>query len=347
LSAGDDYIVLSGTAYDFSNGNIPGGHPDFNTFGCGVMYGMVEDTLGDDNKPVLNGNGKGCVTSADTFNQWFNEVSGVNIPFPVNLVAYWDEPSKAYKYMGTPFFPLDGQGYGYEGMPHNYGFCYELHTRFSYVPGQVFEFMGDDDVWVFINRKLAIDLGGVHPAASDSVSLDSLGLTEGYTYPLDFFFCERHQSESNLIFSTSIELDPCGTDDSDNDGIPDLCDPCPKGDMELQCEIDKSIIPFIADPNLVFFRCSLGAPALQPYTITINFGDGTSQDFSVSNDLVTQYRYDSNGDYKVEWMGSKVAGCGEGGSGTIDVSIGGRRLAPKCSEFEVVPGAPAKRKRSV
>jgi len=118
--------------------------------------------------------------------------------------------------------------------------------------------------------------------------------------------------------------------------------------MVLQCEIDKSIIPFIADPNLVFFRCSLGAPALSPYTVSFDFGDGTTQDFEVTTDLVTQYRFDSTGDYKVEWKGSKVAGCGEGGSGTIDVSIGGKRLAPKCSDLEVVPGAPlSKRKRSV
>jgi hypothetical protein len=46
-------IILDGTLYDFSNGNIPGGHPDFNTFGCGVQRGIVEQELGPDNKPVL------------------------------------------------------------------------------------------------------------------------------------------------------------------------------------------------------------------------------------------------------------------------------------------------------
>jgi fibro-slime domain-containing protein len=337
-----DSIVLSGTLYDFSNGNIPGGHPDFNTYLCGVQYGMVEDNLGDDNKPVLK-DGKGCLSSKDSFNQWFNPTPGVNEVFPHTIVAYWDGPSKAYKFRGTPFFPLDGRGWGYEGMPHNYGFCFELHTQFTYEPGQNFEFMGDDDVWVFINGKLAIDLGGVHGAASASVSLDSLYLTEGNTYPLDFFFCERHQSESNLIFSTSIELDPCGTEDSDGDGVPDLCDLCPKGNMQLDFWKDELVGP----NNAVTFHCSLKSPVLNPYIVRIDYGDGYSQDYSISNELIQTHKYEKSGEYTVTYKADPQPGCGAGDSGSITVNVGGKRLAPKCSDYSVVPGTPSKRKRSI
>jgi fibro-slime domain-containing protein len=336
-------IILDGTLYDFSNGNIPGGHPDFNTYGCGVQRGIVEQELGPDNKPVLKDK-KLCLTSADTFNQWFNQVSGVNEVFPHTLVAYWDASSKAYKFQGTPFFPLDGRGYGYEGMPHNYGFCFELHTKFSYEQGQKFDFMGDDDVWVFINRKLAIDLGGVHGSASDSVSLDSLGLEQGQTYPLDFFFCERHQSESNLIFSTSIVLDPCGTTDTDGDGTPDLCDACPKGDMELSFWKEDVVGP----NNAVTVHCDLGATALYPYKVDIDFGDGTgSQTYEVSGSLVQTHKYEKSGEYTITYQSGSQSGCGDGSSGSIDVTVGGKRLAPKCSDYSVVPAAPAKRKRSI
>jgi fibro-slime domain-containing protein len=341
-SLGQDSIILEGLLYDFSNGNIPGGHPDFNTYMCGVQYGMVQDELGLDNKPVLKDR-KGCLTSEDTFNQWFNSVPGVNEVFPHTIVAYWDDPSKAYKFRGTPFFPLDGRGYGYENMPHNYGFCFDLHTKFTYKPGQNFEFMGDDDVWVFINRKLAIDLGGVHGAASASVSLDSLYLEEGETYPLDFFFCERHQSESNLIFSTSIELDPCGTVDSDNDGIADLCDACPKGNMELDFWKDDAVGP----NNAVTFHCSLKSLAMTTYSVNIDYGDGTSQDYDVSGELVQTHKYEKPGEYTVSWKGAQQAGCGDGDYGSETVTVGGKRLAPKCSDYSVVPGSPAKRKRSL
>lgn len=70
--------------------------------------------------------------------------------------------------------------------------------------------MGEDDVWVFINGVLAIDLGGVHGPASGSVSLDSaaatLGITTGSTYDLDIFHAERRTSGSNFNFTTSIAL---------------------------------------------------------------------------------------------------------------------------------------------
>jgi fibro-slime domain-containing protein len=72
----------------------------------------------------------------------------------------------------------------------------------------VFSFSGDDDMWVFINRQLAIDLGGLHQRASAEVALDDIapqfGLTTGQSYPLHFFFAERHTLQSTFTLRTSI-----------------------------------------------------------------------------------------------------------------------------------------------
>ncbi|MBW1636145.1 MAG: fibro-slime domain-containing protein, partial [Deltaproteobacteria bacterium] len=65
-----------------------------------------------------------------------------------------------------------------------------------------------DDLWVFIDDTLAIDLGGVHGAMNQSVGLDTLSLSIGTTYDFDLFFAERHTSQSNFRIDTSIAFQP-------------------------------------------------------------------------------------------------------------------------------------------
>ena len=95
----------------------------------------------------------------------------------------------------------------------NQHFCFESHATFTYNESQEFTFRGDDDIWVFINRKIAVDNGGAHLAAPGHVVLKNLNTTygadflvPGNDYPIDIFFCDRRTTMSNVIIKTNMYI---------------------------------------------------------------------------------------------------------------------------------------------
>lgn len=211
---------LTGLVRDFKGADEDGGHPDFEAFsGADASEGIVQDLLGKDQKPVYKPKGPMMsqygqqTTSKERYDQWYRNTDGVNeaIQFTVPLTPMGNGISS---YDNGAFFPIDDQGFGnYKNSGHNFSFTFELHTTFTYRGGEVFTFTGDDDLWVFVNGHLGIDLGGLHPEKSRMISLDAVaddfGMKIGGSYPLDLFHAERHTSASHFRVDTSIVFTNC------------------------------------------------------------------------------------------------------------------------------------------
>jgi fibro-slime domain-containing protein len=209
----------------------PGGHPDFEVFeGRGPTRNMVAAALGADRKPVYASpcqrgmaSGPACpfgamTTTKANFDQWYRSVDGVNRPYFVYLQM---RPAVGglSTFESKHFFPLDGAGWGNSGkdelmVERNFAFTTEIHTTFKYMGGEKFTFTGDDDVWVFVNGKLAIDLGGLHLVETATIDLDqsaaALGIARDSFYSLDLFHAERHSIGSNFRIDFNFEFADCG-----------------------------------------------------------------------------------------------------------------------------------------
>lgn len=206
--------VLQATVRDFSSS-----HPDFERPSQGEQHetGIVEDYLGPDGKPVYAGGPDGTLTTTgpEEFDQWYRDVPGINERTEIEITLQTSSVSEEfYVYENREFFPIDGQLLGNAGYSHNYHFTLEAEASFVYREGQVFSFDGDDDIWVFINNRLVIDLGGLHTSLRRDVSLDAvaaeIGIVPGNEYPLKIFFAERHTVDSNFVIETSIaDLGEC------------------------------------------------------------------------------------------------------------------------------------------
>ena len=91
----------------------------------------------------------------------------------------------------------------------NMHFCSETHAKFRFKENLKFSISGNDDIWVFIDNKLAVDIGGSHLAAPGYVDLNKFmkNADIGREYDIDIYFCNRRTPTSNLDIKTNMYIE--------------------------------------------------------------------------------------------------------------------------------------------
>ena len=200
----------------------------------GVLQGIVKNKLGQDGYPILQNEHNwdrrdwnpesneslrylfsdrtdGVVEGTDNANYLFQRDadgyyyydSAINRAYlNGNQFTIYNQPDESGD--KTYFDPFDD---GSQGGLNNSHFGMEISTQFlmpkdGKVNGQdmVFEFSGDDDVWVFVDDVLVLDMGGIHGKCTgtinfqtgnvtiDMVNTGKKGESKSYTATLDDLF---------------------------------------------------------------------------------------------------------------------------------------------------------------
>lgn len=232
-----DYLELTNVKTDDSDGNIVDAYvfdSGFTTKGTGSNSetAVYYDTV---NKVIKNTQVTG---KANHIFSYSTSTAPVNYACAHPFLPVWEEGFNTATQTGSqadtesPYFNDDGvinsadTPATYEDRNFNYVLVSNGEFQYSHDEELFFNFEGDDDVYLFINGQLVLDIGGAHGIAGFRINLNdyvdvaranvaagsrnqrdlALALADGGIYSFDFYYMERHGWGSNMRIVTNIRV---------------------------------------------------------------------------------------------------------------------------------------------
>lgn len=164
-----------------------------------------------------------------TYNANDGSISHVNGSSSKDMVYYTTESdttlhpflpttgSTTFRQTNTPYFLDSGaserSAASFESqIGRDYSYSMEGHGQFVFnaEDNLYFTFEGDDDVYLFINNKMVMDIGAAHSITKSTFNLNDYikecGLKDGEMYDFDFYYMERHSYGANIRIETNIDV---------------------------------------------------------------------------------------------------------------------------------------------